>query len=196
MIEKLDRFLRFLLEDALGITNNEIDIEFAQPVREWSSRLSGQPTINLFLYDVRENNVLRQHKWQQLPPTNGRQQPLKRTPYRLDCHYILTTWVNHPADEHHLLSVCLLALLRKPLFTEEDLRGTPLAGHPYDISLRVASHDKLTNPAELWSALGNEIRPSVSIVVTLAFDPWQEIDVPLVRLRHLQLYELPQNGRE
>jgi len=33
----------------------------------------------------------------------------------------------------------------------------------------------------VWSSLDNEIRPSVSYIVTLALDPWQEVTGPVVR---------------
>jgi hypothetical protein len=52
---------------------------------------------------------------------------------------------------------------------------------PYELQARLAAHDKLTNPAEVWSALDNEIRPSVSYLVTVAIDPWQEVEGPAVR---------------
>jgi hypothetical protein len=38
----------------------------------------------------------------------------------------------------------------------------------------------------VWSALDNEIRPSVSYLVTLALDPWKEVTTPIVRTRTLR----------
>ena len=35
-----------------------VDVKFDQPKREWSSRIS-KPTLNLFLFDMRENLRLR-----------------------------------------------------------------------------------------------------------------------------------------
>lgn len=185
MITELDRFLKELLTAELDIQNGEIDIQFAQPVREWSGRLSGQPTINLFLYDLRENNTLRHHDWQSLPPPDGRSVARQRTPYRIDCHYLLTTWVNNPEDEHQLLTACLLALLKHPVYRPQELEDTPLAGHSCDLPIRTAAHDTLTNPAELWSSLDNEIRPSIAIVATIALNPWTAVTAPAVRLRQL-----------
>jgi hypothetical protein len=57
MIDELDEVLRQLLVREIPIKNGEVDIKFEQPKREWSSRLS-RPTLNLFLYDVRENSKL------------------------------------------------------------------------------------------------------------------------------------------
>lgn len=197
MITDLDETLRQLLIAEIPVKNGEVDIKFDLPRREWSSRLS-KPTVDLFLYDVRENNVLRQHQWEQSGGGNGRRTDnlvhLKRTPFRVDCFYMLTTWANDPEDEHRLLTRALLALFRFPVLPENRLVGalrTPI----FEIQARLALHDRLTNPAEIWSALDNEMRPSVPYIVTLALDPWTEITGPLVStltLRTGQSSTLPQ----
>lgn len=196
MIADLDETLRQLLIAEIPINNGEVEIKFDLPKREWSSRVS-KPTVNLFLYDVRENNVLRQHQWEQM--SNGRPidnlAHLKRTPFRVDCFYMLTAWANDPEDEHHLLTRAMLALFRFPTLPEDRLVGA--LSHPtFEIQARLASHDRLTNPAEVWSALDNEMRPSVPYVVTLALDPWTEITGPIVStllLRTGQTTALPRH---
>lgn len=182
MIADLDETIRQLLITEMPIENGEIDVTFDQPKREWSSRLS-KPTVNLFLYDVRENNVLRQHQWERLSDGNngGNLAHLKRSPFRVDCSYMLTTWAADSEDEHRLLTCCLLTLFRFPVLPEDRLVGS-LENPLFEIQARLASHDKLTNPAEVWNTLDNEIRPSVSYVVTLALDPWSEIIGPIVRI--------------
>src|SRR5512138_146393 len=185
MLEDLDETIRQLLIAEMPVKNGEIEISFDQPKREWSARLS-KPTLNLFLYDVRENNVLRQHQWEQLPAKgNDPRGHLKRLPFRVDCTYMFTAWATVPEDEHRLLTRSLLALFRFPTLPEDRLVGS-LRNPPFDIQARLASHDKLTNPAEVWSALDNEIRPTVSYTVTLALDPWKEITTPIVRTRTLR----------
>lgn len=181
MIADLDGSLEQLLINELSIKNREVLVKFAQPNRTWSAKIDA-PIINLFLYDVRENVTLRQHQWQQSTNGNGRDglAHMKRTPFRIDCLYALTTWAREPADEHRLLSRCLLALLRHPTLPEDVLTGT-MRDQPFEVPARVAAHDKLTNPAELWSALDNELRPSLPYLVTIALDPWQEISGPLVQ---------------
>jgi hypothetical protein len=184
MLADLDETLRQLLVAEMPVKNGEIDIEFDQPKREWSSRLT-RPTVNFFLYDLRENAVLRQHQWEQVPGANGRGRDshlahLKRTPFRVDCLYMLTCWAAEPEDEHRLLSRAMLALFRFPVLPPERLVGI-LKGQPYELQTRLASHDRLTNPAEVWSALDNEMRPSLSYIVTLSMDPWTEITAPLVK---------------
>lgn len=194
MLEDLDETIRQLLIAEMPVKNGEIEISFDQPKREWSARLS-KPTLNLFLYDVRENNVLRQHQWEQLPANaSDPRAHLKRLPFRVDCTYMLTTWATIPEDEHRLLTRGLLALFRFPILPEDRLVGS-LRNPPFDIQAHLASHDKLINPAEVWSALDNEIRPTVSYIVTLALDPWKEITSPLVFTRTLRTGQATQLSR-
>lgn len=194
MIADLDETLSQLLKDELPIKNGEIEISFEQPKRENSARWM-KPTINLFLYDLRENNILRQPQWERLPGGNGGQAQQKRTPLRVDCYYMLTTWAADPQDEHRLLTRTLMALSRYPTLPDELLLGS-LRNPPYDIQARLANHDKLTNPAEVWSALDNELRPSVSYILTLALDPWQVMTGPAVRTRTLRTGQTAQPGRK
>lgn len=186
MIADLDETLRQLLVDELPVKNGEVDISFEQPKREWSSRIS-RPTINLFLYDVRENNVLRRNEWERVNrggPNDLAQ--LKRTPMRVDCSYALTSWAADPEDEHRLLTRSMMVLFQHPVLPDERLVGS-LRNPPYAIKGRVAQHDVLTEPSDLWNVLDNELRPTVSYVVTLALDPWQEITTPIIKTRILRL---------
>lgn len=183
MIADLDRSIEKLLIAELPISNGEIDVKFDQPSREWSARLS-RPTLNLFLYDVRENHVLRQHQWERVMVENSRQRQngvsQKRSPYRIDLLYMLTGWATEPQDEHRLLSRAMLALFRYPIFPSSHLTGE-MENQPFKIQTRLASHDRLTNPAELWGSMDNEIRPSVSYLITVAMDPWAPVTGPAVR---------------
>lgn len=179
MIADLDDTLRRLLTAEIPIRNNEIDVKFDQPKREWSARLS-KPTINLFLYDVRENVLLKRQQFD-MTRHDGRTATQQRSAYRVDCTYMLTSWAAQAEDEHRLMSRTLQALFQFPTLPASRLRGK-LRRQPYPIPLQLARHDKLTNPAELWSALDNELRPGVSLIVTLALNPWEEVSGPAVQL--------------
>jgi hypothetical protein len=196
MIADLDETLRQLLIAEIPIKNGEIEVSFDQPKREWSSRLT-RPTVNLFLYDLRENPVLRHHGLEQIAngrPPNNNNAHQKRTPFRVDCFYMLTTWAAEPEDEHRLMTRAMLALFRYPVLPELRLVGG-LKHQEFDIQAHCAVHDRLTNPAEVWASLDNEMRPTVPYIVTLALDPWTEITGPIVRtliLRAGQSTSLPQ----
>jgi hypothetical protein len=181
MLDELDDTIRDLLTAELPIRNGEIEVTFEQPSRTNSAKWK-KPAVNFFMYDLRENNVLRQHQLEQLAGNGKRADTvkLKRTPYRLDCYYMLTTWANDPETEHRLMSRCLLTLFRHPALPEAHLVGS-LKKQPYELQAHLASHDRLTNPAEVWSSLDNEMRPSVSYIITLALDPWTEIEVPVIQ---------------
>lgn len=194
MIADLDETLRNLLIAELPVKNGEVEISFHQPRREWSTRLT-RPTINLFLFKIGQNPALSRHEWEELPGSrqNGQSQR-KRSPLRVDCTYLLTTWAADPQDEHRLLTRAMLALFRQPVLPEERLVNT-LKHQPFSIQAVLAEHQP-ENPAEIWSALDNEIRPSVAYRLTIALDPWQVFTGPLVRvftLRTGQAEPLPFN---
>ncbi len=93
MLADLDETLRQLLIAELPVKNGELDISFDLPKRDWSSRIS-KPTVNLFLYDVRENNVLRQHQWERpdiltvkCRRANGAHEAHANARRRLLCHH-------------------------------------------------------------------------------------------------------------
>lgn len=213
MIDDLDRTLRQLLAVELpAVRGGGVEVAFNQPTHDWSKNL-GKPTLNFFLYDVRDNPVLRRHQWQQTPasgatPREDHTVRQRRTPLRIDCFYLVTAWSpadaqTRPFEEHNLLAQCLIALARYPVLNRlegdqlvEGRRWTPppaangrngqehqtqttlsilvgaLDTQEYEIRARLASHDVMTNPAELWGALDNEIRAGFSYVVTLPIDPW------------------------
>jgi len=181
MLDELDETIRLLLTAEMPIRNGEIEVTFEQPNRTNTAKWK-KPAVNFFLYDLRENNVLRQHQWEQ--QAAGASRPdmarLKRTPYRLDCYYMMTTWANDPDTEHRLMTLCLMTLFRHPILPAAQLVGS-LKNQPYELQAHLASHDRLTNPAEVWASLDNEIRPSVSYIITLALDPWKEVEVPLIQ---------------
>ena len=194
MLADLDESIKLLLKEELPIKNGEIDIKFEQPKREWSAKLT-KPTVNFFLYDLRENVQLRRSGFDQMKnggsPNNLAQ--MKKAPHKLDCFYMLTAWAAEPEDEHRLMTRALMALFRNATLPEHVLQGT-MRNPKTPISTYVARHDKLTNPAEVWSALDNEMRPSISFSVTITLDPYSEITGPIVRtltLRAGQTTTLP-----
>ena len=178
MIADLDETIRQLLIRDIPIKHGEIDVKFDQPKREWSARLS-KPTINLYLYDMRENHLLRKNQMERLRHT-GRKVTEQRSPVRLECTYMMTAWAAEPEDEHRLMGRALQALFRHPYLNADVLHGK-LKRQRFKIPAQLARHDKLTNPAELWSALDNELRPSISFILTLALNPFEEITGPAVR---------------
>jgi hypothetical protein len=186
MIADLDDSIKELLVTGLPIKNGDIDVKFEQPKREWSAKLV-KPTVNFFLYDLRENTKLRRPQFD--PAGNGSARAnlstMKKAPHRIDCYYMLTTWAAEAEDEHRLLTRVLMTLFRHPVLPDHVLQRT-LQNPRFPLETQVARPDKLTNPAEVWSALDNEMRPSICYSITLALDPWSEVSGPIVRTLTLQ----------
>lgn len=181
MFEDLDEVLRQLLIRELPIRDGEIDVTFDQPRREWSARLS-RPTLNLFLHDVRENVQLRGSQQWRTWQNNDGTVIQRRTPVRVDVHYMITAWAKDPADEHSLLARALVVLIRQPGLPA-DLLTEVLKVQPAPMILQVAQPGPLQRPGEIWNSLDNEMRPAVVLVVTMTIDPYEPIVTPVVRTR-------------
>ncbi|MBN2145915.1 MAG: DUF4255 domain-containing protein [Anaerolineales bacterium] len=184
MIDDLDEVLRRLLIREIPIKNGEVEIKFDQPKREWSARLS-RPTLNIFLYDVRENLKLRgSENWQISRHKDGTVSQ-KRNPVRVDLHYMITAWANDPDDEHRLLARVLMALFRQP-HLPKDLLTPSLQNQPVPITLQIAQEADLDKPTDVWNTIDNELKPAVALTITLVLDPYEPIVAPIVRTRELR----------
>lgn len=187
MFDELDDALRRFIIHELPIKNGEIEIAFEQPNRQWSGRLS-RPTINLFLYDVRENIKLRQAQleWENERRGNGGSSKLsevvvaRRRPARVDLHYLISVWTSVVEDEHRLLGRILLMLLRRPELPDE-LVPPYLRAAGLSATIKAAQYEELTNPSDLWGAMDNLQHPSLTCTVTVAI-PLHEYEVPPVRV--------------
>jgi len=155
----------------LPVKNGEVDIKFDQPSAN-GRRASAVRRSIFFLYDIRENTKLRtqQPAWvTEREATNSFTR--RRQPAKFKLLYLITAWAKDPEDEHRLLSRALMALFRHPRVPDELLpegaRG--LEGHA---GLQVAQEEDFPNPADLWSALDNEVRPAIACVISMTLDPY------------------------
>jgi hypothetical protein len=178
----LDETIRQLLIRDVPLDLAEVDVNFDPPDREWSGRLS-RPTINCFLYDVRENMELRQAEWDVRRDRAGGAATRSRPPLHIDAAYNVTAWARAPEDEHRLLWRVLMALARYAVLPSDVAAGT-VADQPVPIRARVAQPDKTrTDPTDLWQVLDNRIRPALNYVLTVTLDPNVVVTSPLVFTR-------------
>src|SRR3954451_3322548 len=102
MLADLDETLRGLLKEELERHGFEgVDIAFDAPARDWSGQLS-KPTVNIFLYDLREAEQLRTSEWSRFKK-DGRAFE-GRPPMVMECSYAVTAWTQSAEDEPRLLS--------------------------------------------------------------------------------------------
>jgi len=188
MFADLDETIRQLLIKKVPIDLSEVELSFEAPDREWSGRLS-RPTVNCFLYDVRENLDLRQVDWE-VQKKNG-SATTRRMPARIDATYQVTVWTRAPEDEHRLLWRVLVALFRTPVIAEELLQGQ-LRNQVFPTRAVVVQPSQArANPAELWQAVDNRIRPALTYTVTVPLDLELEYTSPMVFTQRLRVF-----GRE
>jgi hypothetical protein len=180
MIHLLDDALSALLNDALLAASLpellNADVSFLTPDR---NHAPGRPTVNLFLYETRENRVLRDPV-PRIEPRGGlsvRRLP----PIRVDCFYMVTAWSDdHGADkvrnEHHLLSQAFRWLSRFPEIPAQHLAAAGLAGQEYAPPTLVAQMDSFKSAGEFWTSLGIAPRPFFNLIVTLTMDLDRELE--------------------
>ena len=185
MISDLDEAIKRLLIKKGAIDMAEIDINFETPDREWSTSVS-RPTINIYLYDIRENHRLRGTEWAITKDENGNATK-KKNASRIDLSYLVTAWTSDITDEHRLLWHALFTLFRYHELPE-DILSEQLLRMKYPIKTFVAQPDGLfNNPADFWSALDNEIKPSINYVVTIPLDIDMAFTAPMVRTKVLEV---------
>jgi len=185
MLSDLDETIKQLLIQKGKLDPAEVDINYHTPDREWSSSVS-KPTVNIYLYDIRENHRLRSTEFAITRDQNGNA-TRKKTPSRIDFSYLITVWTKDIVDEHRLLWHVLMTLFRFNELPEDILTGQ-LVNQICPVKASTAQPDGLfNNPADFWSALDNEIKPSVSYVVTLPLDTDIEFTAPPVRTKIIEV---------
>jgi hypothetical protein len=193
MFNDVDETLREVLIADVPIKKTEIDIAFDRPTHEWSSRLT-KPTLNLFLYDIREREELKDDTPIIVRDENGRAS--KQTPpRRIDLAYIITAWTKEADDEHRILGGVLASMYRTNVIDARYLQGN-LKLSTYPVLTRVTAPTEIFNPHDLWGVIDNEIHASLSWIITAPLDVFQPVVGPLVRTKEIRVGEIAQTPRE
>ncbi len=171
MIPEVDFALRSLIEREAA-SGTEVEVVFDAPTKDWASRRN-VPTIDVYLYDIRED--LRRRERGLVNEYDGERIRARRLPPRhFKLSYLVTAWTQRPEDEHRLLAALLSCFLRHDAMPEDLLTG-PLA----DLGLPVPITVSLPPPedrsfADVWSALGGELKPSLDVVISAPTDTGQQ----------------------
>ena len=175
MIGEVDSALRTLIErEAIG--RGDVEVVFDAPTREWAGRRNS-PTIDVYLYDIREDMRRRERGMLNEYDADEREIVARHLPPRhFKLSYLVTAWTQRPEDEHRLLSSLLTCFLRFDALPEDLVTGS-LA----ELGLAVPVTVALPPPedrafADVWSALGGELKPSIDLVVSAPVDTGQRYE--------------------
>lgn len=164
MIEHVDEALRQLVERT--VTNGSgVEIAFDAPTREWASRRN-TPTIDLYLYDIREDVERRNVAYEEVRDEQGRVTERRPPPRRFALSYLITAWTQRAEDEHRLLSSMLDCFLGMEQLPRELLDLSPAPDVALPVTIGVPPREE-RSIADVWTALGGELKPSLDLVVTV-----------------------------
>lgn len=168
MFNEVDEALRSLVRSE-ALNGSGIEVVFDAPTRDWAARRNA-PTINLYLYDIREDLRRRERGLVNEYDDRGVVRSRRQTPRHFKVSYLVTAWTQRPEDEHRLLSALLYCFLRNESLPTELLRGRLAeTGLPVAVSVALPPPEDRSF-ADVWSALGGELKPSLDLVVTVPAD--------------------------
>jgi len=174
VIHEVDSALRSLVERELG--TRDAEIVFDAPTRDWAGRRNA-PTIDIYLYDIREDMRRRERGMINEYDSDVRVVARHLPPRYFKLSYLVTAWTQRPEDEHRLLSALLTCFLRFDAMPVDLLSG-PLAemGIPVPMTIALPPPEDRAF-ADVWSALGGELKPSLDIVISAPVDTGQRYEV-------------------
>jgi hypothetical protein len=163
MIHEVDEALRRLLVEH-GLEEGGVELVFDAPTREWAARRNA-PTLNVFLYGIREDASRRQTGAAEELTPDGTVAGWRAPPRWFELAYLVTAWTNRPQDEHLLLSQALTCVISTTDLPPRLLGGS-LAALGLGVTLGIAgASEQLPSVSDVWSALGGELRPSIDLRV-------------------------------
>lgn len=142
-----------------------------------------QQTVDLYLYDVRENLELRSRE--PVITRQGGMVSLQPAPMRVACSFLVTAWAGNVTGdevahrEQQLLGEVLQLTSRYPTIPASFLQGD-LAGQDPPLPMLSAPPEGLKNPSEFWAAVGNKLRPSLTLTVTVSLPVFDAVSAPAV----------------
>src|SRR6266540_5877990 len=168
MIQEVDEALRGLIRRE-ALNGSDVEVVFDAPTKDWAGRRNA-PTIDVYLYDIRED-LRRRERGLINEYDEGQRIAARHLPPRhFKLSYLVTAWTQRPEDEHRLLSGLLSCFLRYDAIPADLLTG-PLAelGAPVPITIALPPPEDRSF-ADVWSALGGELKPSLDVQVTAPVD--------------------------
>ncbi|WP_329455848.1 DUF4255 domain-containing protein [Streptomyces sp. NBC_01497] len=174
MIHEVDALLKGLLKGG-ALAGADVEVSFEAPTRDWAARRNA-PAFNIYLFDIREDVKRRERGSMDVRDERGIVVRRRRPPRWFRLSYLVTAWTKLPEDEHRLLSAALATLLPHELVAPERLPDA-LAALGLSVPVAVSGIQAETRSlAEIWTALGGALKPSLDLVVTVPFPAYPDYD--------------------
>ncbi len=173
MLADLDETLARSCGRSSNVTGSKASTSaFEAPAREWSGQLS-KPTVNIFLYDLREAETLRTSEWSRIL-RDGRTFE-GRPPMIMECSNAVTAWTQAVEDEH----ACSRRCWRSSTPTRRSRRPRSTGGSPTARSSgrsRPASGRARARSRTSGAAIGGQYKVSLDYVVRLSVDSGAKLE--------------------
>jgi len=164
MIGEIDDAIRALVKASDGIAA-DVDIALDAPTKDWAARRNA-PTVDLFLYDIREDTRRREYGVTEQRDETGVITQRTPAPRYFKLSYLVTAWTQRPDDEHRLLDALLRCFLRFDAIPDSVMVGALRdTGLPCSLSVALPPPEDRAF-ADVWSSLGGELKPSLDLVIT------------------------------
>lgn len=175
MIHEVDDALRSLVRDeARRSTDTDVEVAFEAPTKDWVARRNA-PTINVYLYDIREDLRRKSRGMLNEYQTDGTVVARHLPPRHVKLSYLVTAWTQRPEDEHRLLAALLVYLLGHDALPPALLTGSLAElGLPVPITVAQPPPEDRTF-ADVWTALGGELKPSLDVVISAPVDTGRSV---------------------
>jgi hypothetical protein len=176
MFGDLDKSIENLLKLEFG-ASLPFDLSFSIPDRSFAPVSSNRVTLDVYLYDIRDNRDLRTVEPSLVRNPDGTIDKLY-PPARIRASYCITAWspaevtpgLSPAQDEHALLGEVLRVLLKYPELPPGLLAGSLTGQTPLPPTTAVLPIVPDKNSSDFWSAIGGQLRPSLDYTVTIGLD--------------------------
>lgn len=168
VIPDVDAAMSALIERH-ALASSSVEVVFDAPTKEWAAKRNA-PTIDVYLYDIREDLRRRERGLRNAYDDAGRVTGRTLPPRHFKLSYLVTAWTQRPEDEHRLLAALLACFLRHEALPADVLGGSlAQLGLPVPVTVALPPPEDRSF-ADVWSALGGELKPSLDVVVSAPID--------------------------
>ena len=193
ILKNLQHDLKALLEEHVlkKTSEDEIDVSFAAPDKEFISALGATPTINCYLIGVDEDKKRRQSEPLRTKlngPTKQSSTEVIQTykPRFIDVSYMLTVWSrdkNYGAEiEHLMLGYLICGLGAVDLFPGVKLSAPKIEPSLYGIRMQLFGSEYAEKiSGQVWQAMGSTPKPCIMLSLSVPVGVREPVTRPIIR---------------